>query len=223
MHPFLDGNGRVARLHTHLLLHAMKLTHGLWSPLRGFARTEDQYKALLQAADEHRRGDLDGRGNLTHAGLVDWIAYCLDMCTDQVRFMAGRLDVRGMRDRIEAALTYEESALKTGVRKEAVTALHYLFAGQPELARAEFKAMTGLGDRVATQTLSALLQQGYLATDSPYGKVRFAVPHHALRFYFPALWPEAEQDEALLEAERRHGRPSKAAEVTKRARISSSR
>src|SRR4051812_30010887 len=62
VHPFLDGNGRVARLHTHLLLHAMGLTVGLWSPLRGFARSEDRYKALLQAADEHRRGDLDGRG-----------------------------------------------------------------------------------------------------------------------------------------------------------------
>ncbi|HEX5783676.1 MAG TPA: hypothetical protein VFY35_03005, partial [Burkholderiaceae bacterium] len=35
------------------------------------ARTEARYKALLQAADEHRRGDLDGRGNLTQAGLVD--------------------------------------------------------------------------------------------------------------------------------------------------------
>jgi hypothetical protein len=56
-----------------------------WSPLRGFARTEGQYKSLLQAADEHRRGDLDGRGNLTQAGLVNWIHYVLDMCLDQVQ------------------------------------------------------------------------------------------------------------------------------------------
>jgi Fic family protein len=56
VHPFLDGNGRVARLHTHLLFHAMGLSHGLWSPLRGFARSEQRYKTLLQAADEHRRG-----------------------------------------------------------------------------------------------------------------------------------------------------------------------
>jgi hypothetical protein len=32
----------------------------------------------------------------------------------------------------------------------------------------------------------------------PDGVTRFAVPRHALRFYFPALWPEAEQDEAFL-------------------------
>lgn len=201
MHPFLDGNGRVTRLHTHLLLHAAGLTHGLWSPLRGFARTETQYKALLQAADEHRRGDLDGRGNLTQACLIDWVRYTLDVCIDQVTFMTQQLDVQGMRDRIRAALAYEAAVMKSGVREEALLPLHYLFATQVELGRADFKAMTGLGDRIATSTVSALLQRGFLATDSPYGSLRFAVPRHALRFYFPALWPEAEQEQAVLEAE----------------------
>lgn len=205
MHPFLDGNGRVARLHTHLLLHGCGLTRGLWSPLRGFARTEAKYKALLQAADEHRRGDLDGRGNLTQAGLVEWVEYTLDTCSDQVEFMARQLHVGGMRDRIQAALAYETAVVKSGVREEALLPLHYLFATQGELGRADFKAMTGLGDRVATSMLSALLHRGFLATDSSYGSLRFAIPRHALRFYFPALWPEAEQDQALLEVEAGHG------------------
>lgn len=201
MHPFLDGNGRVARLHTHLLLHALGLTNGLWSPLRGFARTEERYKALLQAADEHRRGDLDGRGNLTQSGLIDWINYTLDVCIDQVEFMTKQLDINGMRDRIEAALAFDASAVKSGVRPEALIPLHYLFATQTELGRAEFKAMTGLGERIATETVSSLVRRGFVASDSPYGKLRFAVPRHALRFYFPALWPEAEQDEALQRGE----------------------
>jgi Fic family protein len=201
MHLFLDGNGRVARLHTHLLLHAWGLTNGLWSPLRAKPRSEERYKALLQAADEHRHGDLDGRGNLTQAGLIDWIGYTLDVCIDQVEFIARQLDINGMRDRIDAALAFEVSAVKSGVRPEALMPLHYLFATQAELGRAEFKTMTGLGERVATEMLSALLRRGFLAADSPYGKVRFAVPRHALRFYFPALWPEAEQDEAMLQAE----------------------
>lgn len=203
MHPFLDGNGRVARLHSHLLLHAWGLSKGLWSPLRGFARSEERYRALLAAADEHRRGDLDGRGNLSQAGLIDWIGYTLEVCIDQVEFMTRQIDINGMRGRIEAALAFDGSAMKSGVRPEALMPLHYLFATQTELGRAEFKTMTGLGDRVATEALSALLRRGFLATDSSYGKLRFAVPRHALRFYFPALWPEAEQDEALLQAE--HG------------------
>jgi Fic family protein len=197
VHPFLDGNGRVARLHTHLLFHAMGLSHGLWSPLRGFARSESRYKALLQGADEHRRGDLDGRGNLTQAGLVEWIAYVLQVCTDQAKFMSGLLGVQGMRERMAAALAFEAQTLKTGVRQEALIPLHYLFMSQAELGRADFKAMTGLGERVATQTVSHLVQHGFVATDSAYGNLRFAIPRRALRFYFPALWPEAEQDEAM--------------------------
>ena len=193
VHPFLDGNGRVTRLQTHLALHAQGLTNGLWSPLRGFARTEDKYKALLRAADEHRRSDLDGRGNLTEAGLMDWINYTLDTCIDQVRFMRKLLDVGAMYDRILAALIFEESQ-KTGVRKEAALALHYLFSTNSELGRAAFKQMTGLGERVATTLISALLKNGYLASDSPYGALRFAIPRGALRFYFPELWPEAEAD-----------------------------
>lgn len=193
VHPFLDGNGRVARLHTHLALHAQGLTNGLWSPLRGFARSEEKYRGMLKAADEHRRGDLDSRGNPTEAGLIDWISYTLETCIDQVRFMRKLLNVGSMRERIQAALIFEESK-KTGVRKEAALALHYLFSTHSELGRAAFKQMTGLGERVATDLISSLLKNGYLATDSAYGALRFAIPRSALRFYFPDLWPEAEAD-----------------------------
>lgn len=203
VHPLPDGNGRVSRLHTHLLLYAMQLTSGLWSPLRGFARTEERYRSLLAAADEHRRGDLDGRGNLTQAGLVAWVSYVLEVCIDQVTFMSKQLDVTGMRDRIKASIVYDSEVQKLHVRPEVVGVLHYLFSSGIAMSRADFKAMSKLGERVASSTLSTLLKFGYLATDSAYGDVRFAIPRHALRFYFPLLWPEAEQDQAALEVERR--------------------
>jgi hypothetical protein len=57
------------------------------------------------------------------------------------------------------------------------------------------------GDRTATSLLPALLDRGFLASDTSYGDVRFAIPDHALRFYFPAFWPEAEQEPATLAAQ----------------------
>lgn len=192
IHPFRDGNGRVMRLHTHLVLGKLGLTNGLWSPLRGFARTRDVYYARLAAADEGRAGDLDGRGNLSERALVEWIAYVLDLCLDQVRFMAGLLQLEGMKDRIAACLHYEQDVVKQGVRAEALRALHYLFVSQGELDRSDFKALLGLGERLATAQVAALLKRGLVLSDSPYGKLRFGVPQHALRFYFPNLWPEAE-------------------------------
>ncbi|MDD2545626.1 MAG: Fic family protein [Burkholderiaceae bacterium] len=190
--PFPDGNGRVARLHTHLVLGHLGLTNGLWSPLRGFARTREAYGAHLAAADAPRSKARDGRGPLSEQALVQWIDYALGQCLEQVQFITQLLDGEGMKDRIAACLAYEQQVVKQGVRSEALRALHYLFATQAELDRADFKALLGLGDRLATAQITALLQRGLLQTDSPYGRVRLGVPQHALRFYFPKLWPEAE-------------------------------
>jgi DNA-binding IclR family transcriptional regulator len=73
-----------------------------------------------------------------------------------------------------------------------------LFVTGLEIERGEFKRMTGLGDRTAVNLVSALVRRGLLRSDTVQGKVRFGLPLHALRFYFPALWPEAEADTAAL-------------------------
>lgn len=178
--PFREGSGRVARLHTHLVLGHLGLTNGLWSPLRGFARSQDAYRAHLAAATDAR-------------GLEAWIGYVLAQCAEQVQLMTGLLAPQDMQDRIAACLGFEEHVVKQGVRTESLRALHYLFVTQGALERRDFKAMLGLGERMATTQISALLQRGLLETDSPHGKLRFGVPQHALRFYFPKLWPEAER------------------------------
>ena len=196
VHPFVDGNGRVMRLHTHTWLTAMGYTGGLWSPLRGFARSTERYYALLADADSLRRGDLDGRGNLSEQALIAWADYVLDTCLDQVRFMAGLLDFEAIKTRIEACLVFEATVLKQGVRQEALRGLHYLFLSGEDMPRGDFKAMLGMGDRSATDALGALVKRGLLKSDSPQGKVRFGLPQHALRFMFPQLWPEAEADSA---------------------------
>lgn len=198
IHPFIDGNGRVMRLHSHTLLSALGYTGGLWSPLRGFARSTERYYALLADADSLRRGDLDGRGNLSEQALIAWIGYVLDTCLDQVSFMSSLLDFEPMKDRIEACLVFESSVVKQGVRQESLRALHYLFLSGQEMTRGDFKSMLGLSDRGATDALGALVKRGLLKSDSPQGKVRFGLPQHALRFLFPRLWPEAEADAASL-------------------------
>lgn len=43
IHPFLDGNGRVARLMSHAVLLELLNTGGLWSVARGLARSVSAY------------------------------------------------------------------------------------------------------------------------------------------------------------------------------------
>ncbi len=186
------------RLHTHAMLNALGYTGGLWSPLRGFARSTERYYTLLAEADMPRRGDLDGRGNLSEQALAVWIDYVLATCLDQVSFMAGMLDFETLKTRIEACLVFEATVIRQGVRQEALRGLHYLFLSGEEMTRGDFKSMLGLSDRGATDALGALVKRGLLKADTPQGKVRFGLPQHALRFMFPRLWPEAEADAASL-------------------------
>jgi Fic family protein len=187
IHPFIDGNGRAARLQTHYAL--WPITSGLWSPNRGLARRRDDYYARLEDADEPRRGDLDGRGNLSEEGLRRWVNFFLDICEDQVSFMARMLDLDNMKRRIEALITFRMAQDKS-IRPEAVLPLFHLFAAGP-LTRGEFQQMTGLGERVARSLLSRLLATGLVSSDGPYAPVRFAMPLDSLQFLFPDLYPEA--------------------------------
>jgi len=198
VHPFIDGNGRVMRLHTHTLLSVLGYTGGLWSPLRGFARSTERYYALLADADSLRRGDLDGRGNLSQQALIAWADYVLAVCRDQVSFMGSMLDFQTLLPRLQACLVFESTVVKSGVRQESLRGLHYLFLSGEDMARGDFKSMLGVSDRAATDALGALVKRGLLKSDTPQGKVRFGLPQHALRFLFPSLWPEAEVDAASV-------------------------
>lgn len=191
IHPFNDGNGRVSRLHTHVALHAMGLTNGMWSPMRGLARTHQEYYAHLHNADTLRQGDYDGRGALSQSGLIAWVKYFLSVCIDQVTFMEKMLNLQDFKDRLETLLIVEEKKGVSGLKMAALLPLHYI-AITGAIERREFKAMSGLADRSAERLLKALLDYKLLLSDTPRGKVYMGVPLNSLQFLFPKLWPEAE-------------------------------
>lgn len=199
VHPFIDGNGRTARLHTHLVLHAMGLTQGLWSPMRGLARTREQYYARLNNADLARRNDLDGRGPFSQEELVAFARYFLEVCLDQVHFMRGRLDIQTLKDRLKALLLslqaspWEIGSEKSVIKIEALEPLHYIAMTGP-LDRSRFISMIGLEERTSRRILASLLDYGILKSDTPRAPVEFSMPTRSLRYLFPNLWPEAESD-----------------------------
>src|SRR5207245_1989033 len=78
IHPFLDGNGRVARLFTHAWLFKADVdSQGLWTISRGLARRKADYQAALAKADEKRLNDYDGRGYLSERHLREFCAFFL--------------------------------------------------------------------------------------------------------------------------------------------------
>jgi len=198
IHPFLDGNGRVARLFTDAYLRRAGVTgYGLWTVSRGLARNASRYKAMLAAADSPRQSDLDGRGNLSARQLDNWCDWFLRTCLDQAAYITTLLRLEGLRNRIDAYTRLRKEGIATGpegtpatLKPEArVILLHTLVAG--EVQRGEFAALTGRSERSTRTALSQLLAEGLLNSDTPKGPVRIGFPPHSLAYLFPDLVPAA--------------------------------
>jgi Fic family protein len=186
IHPFLDGNGRVARLMSHALFKRLGVGTSLWSVARGLARNVEQYKQLLRAADGPREGDRDGRGNLTQRGLIAFSRFFLETALDQVRFMAELLDIETLLIRMEIHIE-EEVRLKRLPRGSFAVLREAVLAGEVE--RAKVPAITGYEERSARNITSTLLERGMLTAASQRAPLRLAFPADVSERWFPNLYP----------------------------------
>lgn len=187
MHPFLDGNGRVARLMSYSILRDALDTGGIWSVARGLARNEAKYKSLLAQCDLPRQSDRDGRGNLSEAALANFAIFFLETCIDQVDFMETLVNPKGLRDRIlawaEEEIRADRLPQKSGMVLEAV-----LYRG--ELHRGEVADALGMGDRNARRITSALLEKGVLMSESTRAPLLLNFPATLAGQWMPGLFPE---------------------------------
>jgi Fic family protein len=187
IHPFFDGNGRVARLMSHATLLEALDTGAVWSIARGLARNVDAYKMHLAACDQTRRNDLDGRGHLSEENLAEFTRFFLTTCLDQVAFMEGLMQPQQLRARIllwtEEEIRLDRLPPKSGAILEAV-----LYRG--ELPRADTASIVGTGERQARRVVSALIERGVLLSDSSRAPLRLAFPATLASRWMPGLFPE---------------------------------
>ena len=187
IHPFLDGNGRVARQMSHATLLEALDTGAVWSVARGLARNVEAYKGHLAACDLIRRNDLDGRGNLSEENLAAFTRFFLTTCLDQVVFMEGLMQPDQLRARIllwtEEEIRLDRLPPKSGAVLEAV-----LYRG--ELPRGDAAAIVGTGDRQARRVVSAMIERGVLLSESSRAPLRLAFPATLAARWMPGLFPE---------------------------------
>ena len=194
IHPFMDGNGRVARLYTDASLRLNLDGYGLWNVSRGFARNAVTYKASLSMADAGRRNDLDGRGNLSNEGLIAFCRFFLNICHDQVDYMEELLQLDGVINRIKGYVKLRAERMipgpggqHRGMKPEAAKMIEaVLLRGQ--LTRGEVAEAAG-SHRTGRDILPQLVEEGILISDMPKGPVRLAFPTHIAGYLFPDLYP----------------------------------
>jgi Fic family protein len=187
IHPFLDGNGRVARLMSHAMLLESLDTGAAWSVARGLARNVEAYKRHLVACDQPRRNDLDGRGQLSEEALAAFAEFFLGICIDQVDFMESLVQPDRLRTRIRM-WAEEEIRLGNLPAKSENILEAVLYRG--ELPRGEAAGVVNTGDRQARRVVSALLEHGVLASESPRAPLRLVFPAQLASRWMPGLFPD---------------------------------
>jgi Fic family protein len=199
VHPFLDGNGRVARLFTDAYFKNIPLPgYGIWNVSRGLARDRDNYRSMLAVADKTRQGNYDGRGYLSSRHLTEFCEYFLDICVDQISYMSGLLDLDGLLKRVDSYVNLRHTHIipdplpqrYQGLKKEAAPIIKEVIL-QGELGRGEAAAYSGL-KRAGRDILKQLVDEKILISDMPKSPVRFGLPTSMAVWIFPELYPNKE-------------------------------
>jgi Fic family protein len=152
----------------------------------GLARRSADYKGLLMAADEPRKGDLDGRGALSQSALIEFCQFFLETCLDQVRYMRELLQPSELQRRMELYTRDEEAAGRLPKRSFALLR-EALLSG--ELDRGRVPGLVDVSERTARRVISALIDRRLLVSESHRAPLRLGFPIDVIERWFPKLYP----------------------------------
>jgi Fic family protein len=164
IHPFVDGNGRVARLMSHAVLLETLDTGAVWSVARGLARNVGHYKQHLMNCDNPRRNDLDGRGALSEEALAAFTEFFLKTRVSSKelaeRYHVSRAWVDALKQRRRESGSFaprKQTRFRRRVLEGQEDRLKALVAAQPDATLAELR--DGLRTSAALATIWRELNQ----------------------------------------------------------------
>jgi Fic family protein len=186
IHPFSEGNRRIARLMSHASLQRYGMESSLWSVARGLAGRFSKYQELLMAANQPRRGHLDERDNLSIQTLNMFCRFFLRVCIEQVDFMTSLLEPKDLllRMRIHIGEEVQAGRLPQGsfpILREALKI--------GEVSRSRISDIISHDKPKSRSVIFSLIKKGYLKFEHKSSQLTLGFPLDAVDRWFPHLYP----------------------------------
>lgn len=143
---------------------------------------------MTDHADSPRRGDRDGRGNLSEAALRTFCEWFLKVAPDQITFSAKLFDLGGLEKRYRRRV---EGTIDDKRAPDLISAV----LRHGALERGDAQIVLKTSERTASNTLSKLTAAGYLTSSSPKTPVRLAFPLDYRGRLFPNLFADGDLPE----------------------------
>ena len=187
LHPFRDGNGRVARLFSGLYLARSGVNQSnLWSLSRGLSRQKQRYMMELWAADSPGENHKDP-GCFSEEMLADFCRFFLLTCLDQIGFMEKLLRLDQIEARIDWYVDMRSRDPQHPLRPEAARLLRAAFM-RGRIPRGRAGEILNMSQRNARRIVAVLLDEGLLVSASHRAPLVMGLPLHVLPYYFPDLY-----------------------------------
>ena len=182
IHPFPDGNGRVARLLTQKMLQDSLKIEPIWSLSRGLSLKKREYFSLLNQCNSIRRGGSDGTGNLSEEAMHKITNFFFDVCLSQIHFVKENIEPKLLFKRIKQWCNEEN------LPKMSFCVLKTL-ANEGRLKKSKIKEKIKFSKGQYKKTIAALQDEGVVISEHKNGPFELKITYSIAQNWIPKLVP----------------------------------